>query len=86
MDIHSANRKENSGFASGVKTAVFVVVLGTIAAVADHAFFVAPHAATRPVIVDAQPAAVANASTDGYALPPEMHPTAADVPTPPPTF
>jgi hypothetical protein len=86
MDIDPASRRDSSGFTTGVKTAVFVVVLGTVAALADHAYFVAPHAAVQPVVTDVAASRVAAPSLDGYALPPDMRPTQADVTNPAPTF
>ncbi len=87
MDIYPSTRRESTGFTSGVKTAVFVVVLGTLAAVADHAYFVAPHADTRPTVGGAPAAAVAEPTAPSFALPPELHPTQADVAAAPaPTF
>ncbi|MFO1413677.1 MAG: hypothetical protein U1F10_07165 [Burkholderiales bacterium] len=71
------------GFASGIKTAVVVVVLGTLAAVADHAFYVTPHA-VAPAAAAAGP--IAGAPVAGDRLPPDLHPTAADTSEPAPSF
>ncbi len=49
---------EGFGFASGLKTAVVILILGTVAVVMDHAFFIAPYRAA-PVVGDVVPAAVA---------------------------
>lgn len=83
MDIYPANSSDRRGFASGMRTAVVVVALGTLAIVADHAFFVAPQAVTHAVAAESSPRAVTK--TDD-SLPPDLHPTAADVVPQAPTF
>lgn len=83
MDIYLSNSRENRSFASGVRTAVVVVVLGTLAVVADHAYFVAPQPVAHAFAAEAPaPAGL----LPGDTLPPELHPTAADVTPPAPTF
>ncbi|MFO1395583.1 MAG: hypothetical protein U1F48_00830 [Burkholderiales bacterium] len=83
MDIYPSNSRENRGFASGMRTAVVVVVLGTLAVVADQAFFVTPQPVAHAVAAEAP---VPAALVPGDTLPPELHPTAADVTPPAPTF
>ena len=83
MDIYLHNSRENREFASGMRTAVVVVVLGTLAVVADYAFFVAPQPVERTIAAEV---AVPAAPSAGDALPPDLHPTAADVAPPTPTF
>jgi hypothetical protein len=85
MDRYPFPRRESREFGSGIKTAVVVVVLGTLAAVADHAFFVAPHAAVRAVVADA-PAAAPAAVALPSGLPSDLRPTVTDADTPAPTF
>ena len=77
---------KRSRFQSGLKTAVFVIVLGLVAVLADRAYFVSPHArasaATMPPAAE-QPVSV---QMEGFALPENLKPTAADVGTPAPSF
>jgi len=82
MDIYPS-ASERRGFASGMRTAAVVVVLCTLAVVADHAFFVAPHAVSQAADFTAPPVAAVTGDTP---LPPDLHPTAADVEAPPATF
>jgi hypothetical protein len=84
MESHSPTSRDTSRFASGVRTAVFVVVLGTVAAVTDHAFFIAPHGVSQASAANAAP--LATPPNAGDALPPDLRPTTADVEPPPPTF
>ncbi|MFO1303317.1 MAG: hypothetical protein U1F54_06265 [Burkholderiales bacterium] len=67
----------------GLKTVALVLILGSMAVMADHAFFVAPHAQPK-----AEPVRMSQASVaiDGFALPANLHPTAADVDATTPTF
>lgn len=80
---HDPSTSEQRSFVSGMRTAVVVVVLCTLAVVADHAFFVAPHAVSQAAASVAPPAAIV-VSDDP--LPPDLHPTAADIEAPPATF
>ena len=45
MDPNRTDPHEKERFLSGVKTAAFVVILGAVALMADHTFFVAPQKA-----------------------------------------
>jgi len=83
MATRQADEFERSYAGRGIKTVALVLILGSVALMADHAFFVAPHArpAAEPVRVTAS-----SVATDGFALPDNMHPTAADVTAPAPTF
>ena len=48
MDPNSTDPYEKRrALPSGVKTAAFVVILGAVALMADHAFFIAPHRRRR---------------------------------------
>ena len=84
MDSPNNDPYERARFASGIKTAAIVVILGVVAVVADHAFYVAPRAAS-PTAVSAA-AAPAKLSSDGFALPDSLRPHAGDVAPPPPSF
>jgi hypothetical protein len=87
MDIYPSTRRDSRGITSGMKTAVFVVVLGTMAAVADHAFFVAPHAALPEAGGKARAVAAAPMAIPDDPLPPSLHPNQADADAPQaPTF
>ena len=79
MDKRNPARNERTSFASGIKAAAVVVILGTLAAVTDHTFFGSTHGAARP-LADAPPPAVAEAATDAFTVPRELHPNAAEVP------
>lgn len=81
MNLHPSTSREAGGFASGMRTAIVVVVLGTLAVVADHAFFIAPYAVT-PAAAAVAPAALAA----DVSLPASLHPTSADVAPQAPTF
>ena len=83
MATKHAEEFERSYAGRGIKTAALVLILGSVALLADHAFFFAPPARTaaEPVRVS-----VSTAAIDGFALPDNMHPTAADVTAPPPSF
>ncbi|MFO1311173.1 MAG: hypothetical protein U1F41_03810 [Burkholderiales bacterium] len=74
---------ERSTAGRGLKTVALVLILGSVAVMADHAFFVAPHAQPK-----AEPARMAQTGVaiDGFALPDHLHPTAADVDNATPTF
>ena len=79
MEPRNSERNRGTSFAAGIKAAAVVVILGTIAAVADHAFFVAPHGSVQP-IADAPPPAVAQSTSGAFTVPPELHPNAGEVP------
>lgn len=57
MESNNALSREGFGFASGLKTAVVIVILGTVAVIMDHAFFIAPYRAA-PTVGAVTPAAV----------------------------
>jgi hypothetical protein len=76
---------ERCGIARGIKTAAFVLVLTAGALAADHVFFVAPKASPAAV-TEVQAATVAPTATDGFKLPDNLRPTAADSATQAPTF
>ena len=67
------------GFSTGIKTVALIVILGAIAAVADHAFFIAPFGSEQHVS-DAAPAAMAPPSSDAFAVPENLRTNARDVP------
>jgi hypothetical protein len=84
MEPRTSDPYERQRAANGVKTAAIVVILGAIALMADHTFFIAPH--SRAPDATAAPVAAAPASTP-IALPENLrHPTSADVEPPPPSF
>ncbi len=74
---------ERSTAGRGLKALALVLILGSVAVMADHAFFVAPHAMPK-----AEPVRTSQASVpiDGFALPDNLRPTAADAGTQAPTF
>jgi hypothetical protein len=84
MDIYPESRRATTGFGAGARTALIVVVLGSLAAFADHAYFLAPHDPVQPVAAATAP--VAAPAPDGVAFTADLHPTAADVAPQPPTF
>ena len=79
MDNDSPMRNENNTFVAGIKTAALIVILGAIAAVADHAFFVAPHESVQRAN-DAPPAAAATPTSGAFAVPEHLRTNAGDVP------
>jgi hypothetical protein len=79
MSNDSSMHNEGSSFLTGIKTVALIVILGAIAAVADHAFFVAPYE-TEQHATDAAPAAMAPASPDAFAVPENLRTNARDVP------
>ncbi len=83
MDIYPDNSRENRGFVSGMRTVVVIVALGTLAVVADQAYFRAPHAVDHAIASEAPAPAVTMIDDT---LPSSLHPTAADVTPPAPTF
>ena len=86
MEPRRIDLYKRSRFQSGLKTAVFIIVLGLVAVLADRAYFVSPHArastATTPPVAEL-PVSV---QMDGFTLPENLKPTTADVGTPPPSF
>ena len=58
MERNHPASSEGFGFASGLKTAAVILILGTVAVVTDHVFFIAPYS-TPPTVTDVIPAAVA---------------------------
>ena len=83
MASKQADEFERSLAGRGIKTVALVLILGSVALMADHAFFFAPPARTAAEPVRAVESRIA---TDGFALPDNLHPTAADVTAPAPTF
>ena len=84
MDVPEKDRHANERNAAGIRTAAIVIILGAVAVMADHAFFVAPRTASPAVSADAAPAKV---SSDAFfALPDNLRPNAGDVSPPPPSF
>ncbi len=83
MATSKADEFEATRVARGIKTAAFVLILGSVALMADQMFFVAPRAppAAAPV-----PVASAPVAGDGFALPDNLRPTAADAVASAPTF
>lgn len=58
MERNNPPSSEGFGFASGLKTAAVILILGSVAVVLDHAFFIAPYR-TAPAVGDVTPTAVA---------------------------
>jgi len=86
MDIPEKDRFANERHAAGIRTAAIVIILGAVAVMADHAFFIAPRG-SAPVIVGAAASAVpATPTNQGITLPDVLHPTEADVQPPPASF
>jgi hypothetical protein len=56
MESNNPLSREGFGFASGLKTAAVILILGTVAVVMDHAFFIAPYRAA-PAVGAVTPAA-----------------------------
>ena len=56
-----------------------IVILGAIAAVADHAFFIAPHGSAHHVS-DAAPAVTAPPPSGAFAVPENLRTNAGEVP------
>jgi hypothetical protein len=68
----------------GVKAIVVILAMTAVALVADHAYFVAPHAQASVAAAESQ--SPVTVQVDGFALPDSLRPTAADVGAPPPSF
>lgn len=79
MDNDSPMRNEGNTFAAGVKTAALIVILGAIAAVVDHTFFIAPYESLHRVS-DAPPAAAGAPTSGAFAVPEHLRTNASDVP------
>jgi hypothetical protein len=83
MDANRTDPYEER-FLSGVKTAAFVIILGAVALMADHAFFIAPQKAPATLAPAATVAPVI--AGEGFALTDALRPTEADREPPPPSF
>ena len=70
---------------SGVKTAAFVVILGAVALMADHAFFIAPQKAPA-TLAPAAVSAPTRSASEGFAVPDHLRGNASDVAPPDATF
>ena len=86
MDARNVVPFEKTRFSAGVRAIVVVIALTGIALVADHAYFVAPHAQARTAIAAKQFEMPVSVQIDGFLLPENLKPTAADVPSPAQTF
>jgi hypothetical protein len=64
---------------SGIKTFALIVILGSIAVVADHAFFVAPRASVQRVN-DAAPAITAPSASGAFVVTEHQRTNERDVP------
>jgi len=84
MEARNIIPSESGRVAKGIRTAALVIILGAVALMADHTFFVAPHA--RAAAEAPSPERPASVAIDGFTLPDNLRPTAADVTTPAPTF
>jgi hypothetical protein len=79
MSNSSSRHNEGSSFLTGIKTAALIVILGAVAVVADHAFFIAPYESVQHVN-DAAPATVAPSASDAFVVPENLRTNARDVP------
>jgi hypothetical protein len=79
MSNDSSIHCTSNGFSTGIKTLALIVILGAIAAVADHAFFIAPFS-SEPHVSDAMPAAMAPSTSDAFVVPENLRTTSRDVP------
>jgi len=79
MSNNSSTHNEGSTFLTGIKTVALIVILGVIAAVADHAFFIAPYDSAQRVN-DAAPATMAPSPSDTFVVPEHLRTNARDVP------
>jgi len=81
---------ERSGVGRGIKIAALVLILTAAAMTTDHVFFVSPSAKTvapaTPIAAATATASVTEPALDGFALPANLRPTAADVAAPAPSF
>ena len=76
---------EKPRLSTAVRAITVVICLTVIALVADHAYFVAPHAQASSNVVAAHELPV-TVQVDGFALPESLRPTAGDVTPPPASF
>jgi len=76
---------EKPRLSTAVRAIAVVICLTVIALVADHAYFVAPHAQASSTVVAAHELPV-TVQVDGFALPESLRPTAGDVTPPPASF
>ena len=79
MGNHDPTRNEGSSLVTGVKTVALIVILGAIAAVADHAFFIAPHGSGH-YGNDAAPAVTSPSPSRTFAVPEHLRTNAGEVP------
>jgi hypothetical protein len=86
METRNTDPYQRQRFASGVKTAAVIVILGAVALMADHTFFIAPHVRTPAALATPSMAAPVSVSVDGFAIPDHLRPTTGDVASPPSTF
>jgi hypothetical protein len=86
MDSPNVVPFEKTRLSAGVKAIAVVIALTSIALVADHAYFVAPHAHAHAAVPATQSEMPITVQVDGFLLPEILKPTAADVTSPAPTF
>jgi hypothetical protein len=79
MSNDSSIHKTGCSFVTGIKTVALIVILGAVAAVADHTFFIAPFASEQHAN-EAAPATVAPSSSDAFVVPENLRTNARDVP------
>ena len=79
MRTDSPRYNEGSSLFTGVKTVALIVILGVIAAVADHAFFIAPYRSAKHVM-DAAPSVMAPSPSGAFAIPENLRTNAGEVP------
>jgi len=85
MSTPNVVKLEKPRLSTGVRAITVVICLTVIALVADHAYFVAPHAQASSTIV-AEHELPVSVQVDGFALPESLRPTAGDVTPPPASF
>jgi hypothetical protein len=71
---------------TGAKAIAIVIALTVIALVADHAYFVGPHGQAHAAATISPSEVPITVQVDGFALPENLRPTAADVSAPPASF
>jgi len=86
MDVPEKDRYANERNAAGIRTAAIVIILGAVAVMADHAFFVAPRGSAPTSDNAPVAAAPARLSSDGFTLPDNLRPNAGDVQPLPASF
>ena len=79
MSNDSSTHREGGTLLTGIKTVALIVILGVIAAVADHAFFIAPYDSAQHVN-DAAPAAMSPPPSDTFVVPEHLRTNAREVP------